>query len=156
MATRQSSGAGVTAPQSRSPELPRRGSGAAPEESHPWVLRLFRHLDFALLALALPVFLVAGFPLLGWLAAGVAWTCQRAIRHLFDRRAAASDDPRTVAGLVAGSMLLRGWLVALTILGVGLTEREAGLSAAVLVIVLFTVFFSTQLVLRPFDARGSA
>lgn len=153
MATRQSS-----APPLRTSgtSAPGRSGAPAPGEPYPWAVRLVRRFDLALLALALPVFLLAGLPLLGWLAAALAWLCQRAIRHAFDRRAAASDDPRAVAGLVAGSMLLRGWLMALTILGVGLSDREAGLSGALLLILLFTAFFSTQLALRPFDAREQA
>ena len=140
------------APRTADPPV-RPPSGPAPGEPYPWVVTWVRHFDLALLALALPIFLVAGLPLLGWLAAAVAWVCQRVIRHALDQRARASGDPRTVAGITAGSMLLRGWLMALTIFGVGLTDREAGLSGAVLVILLFTAFFSTQLALRPFETR---
>lgn len=119
-------------------------------------LRLVRNVDFALLALALPVFLVADLPVLGWAAATVAWTCQRLIRTALERRAEASDDPRTVAGITAGSMIARAWLLALAIFAVGLGEREAGLSAAVLVILTFTVFFATNMALRPFETRRPA
>lgn len=122
-------------------------------EPYPWVIRLLRHFDFALLALALPVFVATDIPLLGWAAAAVAWTCQRVVRAALERRAEASDDPRTVAGIAVGSMMARAWLMALTIVGVGISDREAGLSAAILAIVLFTAFFSTQLALRPFDRR---
>jgi hypothetical protein len=117
-------------------------------------LTLLRYLDLVALALALPLFLVAGLPLLGYAAAAAAWLAQRGIRELLHRRAAASDDPRTVAGLLAGSMIVRGWLAALTIFGVGLADREAGLSAAVLVIALFTLFLSGEMVTRPFEAGG--
>jgi hypothetical protein len=144
------------APAPRTADPPVRPPSAAPGEPYPWAVGLVRHLDLALLALALPVFLAAGLPVLGWVAAAFAWVCQRVIRHILEQRARASGDPRTVAGLTAGSMLLRGWLMALTIFGVGLTDREAGLSGAVLVILLFTAFFSTQLALRPFDTRRSA
>jgi hypothetical protein len=117
-------------------------------------LRAIRYLDLAVLALALPVFVLAGFPLLGYAVGAAAWLVQRAIQILLERRAAASDDPRMVAGLLTGSMIGRGWLVALAIFGVGLTEREAGLAAAVLFIALFTVYFSARIVLRPFDAAA--
>lgn len=124
-------------------------------DPYPWVMRLLRHFDLALLALALPVFLLAQLPILGWAAAAAGWVLQRAIRQALERRAIASDDPRTVAGITAGSMLARAWLLALAVFGVGMVEREAGLSAAVLVIVLFTAFFSTQIALRPYDRRPS-
>jgi hypothetical protein len=112
----------------------------------------FRYLDFALLALSLPVFLLAGLPLLGWAIAAAAWLVQRGLQIALAKRAAASDDPRTVAGLLAGSMIGRGWLVALSIFGAGLVEREAGLAAAILAILLFTVYFTVGMVARPFDA----
>ena len=48
-------------------------------------------------------------------------------------------------------MIGRAWLIALTIFGAGLADRKAGLSAAVLVIVLFTLYFTVNIVLRPFE-----
>ena len=114
-----------------------------------------RLLDLVVLALALPIFVLAGLPLAGYAAAAGAWLVQRAIQVTLERRARASDDPRTIVGLTAGSMIGRGWLVALTIFGVGVAvDREAGLSAAVLVIVLFTVYFTVTMILRPFEAAG--
>jgi hypothetical protein len=112
----------------------------------------FRYLDLALLALSLPVFLLAGLPLLGWAVAAAAWLVQRGLQLALTKRAAASGDPRTVAGLLTGSMIARGWLVALSIFGAGLVEREAGLAAAILAIILFTVYFTVGMVVRPFDA----
>jgi hypothetical protein len=50
-------------------------------------------------------------------------------------------------------MIGRGWLIALTIFGAGLEERKAGLSAAVLVIALFTLYFTVNIFLRPFERR---
>ena len=114
-------------------------------------LRVLENLDIVVLVLALPLFLAAGFPILGWAAAAVAWIAQRAIRAFLSGRAERSDDPRTVAGLLAGSMIARGWLAALAIFGVGLYDNEAGLSAAVLFIALFTVFLTTEMLMRPFE-----
>jgi hypothetical protein len=115
-------------------------------------LRSLRHLDLLALGLALPLFVVVDLPLLGWGAAAAAWIAQRAIAELVERRAAASEDLRTVAGLVTGSMIGRGWLVALAIFGAGMVDREAGLSAAVLSIALFTIWFSTKMTTRPLEA----
>jgi hypothetical protein len=116
-------------------------------------LRLVRYLDLVLLALALPLFLLAGLPMLGYGAAATAWLVQRGINALVIRRATASDDLRTVAGLVTGSMIARGWLVALAIFAVGLSDNEAGLAAAVLTIALVTVYFTLEMAFRPFKAR---
>lgn len=120
----------------------------------PFALRALKHLDLVVLALALPVFLLAGFPLLGWGAAAVGWIAQRVIADQANKRASASNDPRTVAGLLTGSMIGRGWLVALTIFGAGMIDREAGLTAAVLSILLFTMWFTTQMATRPFEMGG--
>jgi predicted permease len=114
-----------------------------------------RYLDLVLLALALPVFLAAGLPMLGWAAAAVAWLAQRALQLWLNRRAAASNDPRTVVGIAAGSMIGRGWLVALTIFAAGLSDEDAGLAAAVLVIVLFTAYFTVSMIMRPFQTPNS-
>jgi hypothetical protein len=111
---------------------------------------LVRQLDLVLLGLALPVFLVGGLPLLGWVTATVAWLAQRGLQHLATRRAAASDDPRTVVGLMAGSMIGRGWLVAGIIFAVGVNHNSAGLASALLVIALFTTYFVMNMIFRPF------
>ena len=114
-----------------------------------------RFLDLVLLAVALPVFLVGGLPMLGYAAGAVAWLAQRALQLWLNRRAAASDDPRTVVGIAAGSMIGRGWLVALTIFAAGLSDEDAGLAAAVLVIVLFTAYFTVSMIMRPFQTPNS-
>ena len=72
------------------------------------------------------------------------------------RRATASEDPRTIVGFTAASMIIRGWLVAMSIFLVGLGDNEAGLAAAVLVISLFTIYFAMQMALRPLEDAMSA
>jgi len=114
-----------------------------------------KNLDLVLLVLALPVFLLAGLPMLGYAAGAGAWLVQRAIQVALNRRAAASDDPRAIVGITVGSMIGRGWLVALTIFAVGLSDNDAGLSAAVLIIVLFTAYFTVSMIMRPFEQGSS-
>jgi hypothetical protein len=116
-------------------------------------VRALRYLDFAILAIALPIFIAADLPLLGWAGVAAAWIGQRAIQMAVERRALESDDPRTVAGLLTGSMIARGWLVAGTIFVVGLTEREAGLAGAILALTLFTFYFMAQMLVRPFESE---
>ncbi len=113
-----------------------------------------RYLDLIVLAIALPIFLVAGWPLLGYAAGAVAWLVQRAIQHWTNARALEAQregNVKKVAGYVTGSMIARGWLVALTIFGAGMIENDAGLAAAVLVVVLFTVYFAAAMAVRPFQ-----
>ncbi len=113
-----------------------------------------RYLDLVvLLFVALPIFVLADLPLAAYVVGGGAWIFQRIVQVLMQRRAEASDDPRVVAGWTAGSMIARGWFCALAIFGVGLAEGdEAGLSAALLVIALFTVYFLVRMILRPIEA----
>ena len=113
-----------------------------------------RYLDLVVLVfVALPIFVLAGLPIAAYVVGGGAWVLQRIVQVLMQRRAEASDDPRVVAGWTAGSMIARGWFCALAIFGVGLAEGdEAGLSAALLVIALFTVYFLVRMVLRPLEA----
>jgi len=116
-------------------------------------MAVLRWLDLVVLLLALPVFLVAGLPMAGYAAAAGAWVLQRALQVTVQRRAEASTNPRTIVGLTAGSMLVRAWLVALTVLLVGLSDNDAGLAAALLVVALFTVYFNVGLIVRGGAAR---
>ena len=114
---------------------------------------IVRYLDLVvLLFVALPIFVLADLPMAAYLVGGGAWILQRVVQALMQQRAEASDDPRVVAGWTAGSMIARGWFCALAIFGVGLAEGdEAGLSAALLVIALFTVYFLVRMILRPLE-----
>ena len=114
-----------------------------------------KHLDLVLLAIALPVFLLGGLPMLGYVAGAAAWLIQRGVQLLLNRKTAASKDPRTVVGITAGSMIGRAWLVALRIFAAGLSDEDAGLAAAVLVIVLFTAYFTVSMLMRPFQHGSS-
>jgi hypothetical protein len=110
-----------------------------------------RLLDLIVLIAALPVFLVGDLPIAGYLVGGGAWIAQRLLQVALAQRARDSQDPRTVVGLTAASMILRGWLVAVWVFLVGLSDNEAGLAAAVLVISLFTIYFAMQMALRPME-----
>lgn len=114
-------------------------------------LTLVRYLDLVVLAIALPIFLVAGLPMLGYAVGAAAWLAQRALQIWAESKASHSDDPRKSVGILAGTIIGRGWFVALIIFGVGLSDNEAGLAAAVLIITLFTVYFTTNMIVRSID-----
>ena len=114
-------------------------------------MTVLKYSDLVLLGLALPVFALAGWPMLGYAAGAVAWIAQRAIQHWTTRKAVASDDLRGTAGWITGSMIGRGWLCAITIFAAGMVENDAGLAAAVLVIACFTAYFTVSMILRPFE-----
>ena len=113
-----------------------------------------RNIDVPVLALALVIFLVAGLPLLGWVTGAGAWAIQRLISEYATRKAEKADDPRTKVGILVGSMIGRGWLVAGIIIAVGLGNNDAGLSAAVLFLAVFTVQFTMTLAMRPYEIKG--
>lgn len=131
------------------------GQAPAPDNGGGDPLLFVRYLDFGLLLLTLPLFLLAGWPLLGWLVGAGLYAGQRIVGDVVRDRAARASregDARAVVGLAAGSMIGRGWLVALTILAVGLgVDEDAGLAAAVLFLAVFTVHTLLSLILRPFE-----
>lgn len=117
---------------------------------------LLRYIDLVILVLALPVFLLADWPMAGYATGAVAWLLQRGVQVYATHKAEQQDDVKKIVGITAGSMIGRGWLAALTIFaGYGLAggEDDVGLSAAVLVVVLFTAYFTASIVLRPFQQQ---
>jgi len=119
---------------------------------------LLRYADLGLLALALPIFLVAGLPMLGYAVAAAAWLAQHAILLAADRgsaRALVAGDRRKALGIVGVATLSRVWLVALSILLVGLLgEREDGLAAAVLTFALVTLHLGSLAVAKLVHPEG--
>jgi hypothetical protein len=115
-------------------------------------MRIARNVDLIVLALALPLFLAAGWPILGWITGAGAWIIQRVVRDFLAARARKADDPRSIVGYMAGSLIGRGWLCAIIIFGVGFaTEDAVGLGAAVLFVATFTFYLTVSLILRPFE-----
>jgi hypothetical protein len=112
-------------------------------------MALLRYLDVVLVVAALPFVILAGLPLLGYAVGAVAWILQRAAGAMLERAGRRSTDVRRQVGLNLASALGRAWIVGGAILAVGLAgEREDGLMAAVLVLVAFTVYFGTSVLLH--------
>jgi len=106
-----------------------------------------KYVDLVVLAASLAVFLLGGLPMLGFAAGAAAWLLQRGIQLVAARRAKAelaAGERRRAMGIVGATTLGRVWLMAAAVLIAGLVEREAGLAAAVLVAVLFTVSLAAQ------------
>jgi hypothetical protein len=105
-------------------------------------LTVINFLDLIVLVLALPVFVLAGFDLAGYAVAAVVWLAQRGIQLWAERQVkvqlAAGERTRAM-GWVAGTSLARPWLMAAVVLIACIIDREMGLSAAALLVVLFTV-----------------
>jgi hypothetical protein len=110
-----------------------------------------RYVDLLLLVAALPVFIAADLPIAGYVVVAAVWVAQHGIEYGADRlasRALAEGNRRAAMGWVGATTLARVWLVALAVLLVGLSEREAGLAAAVLAAILFTVHLGGRLLAR--------
>jgi len=111
-------------------------------------MSLPKYVDPLLLAAALAIFLVGDFPLLGYAVGAAVWIVQRLVQVFATRRAnaeLAAGNRQKAMGIVAATTLGRVWLMATAVLVVGLVaEKEDGLAAAVMVLVLFTVTFAVQ------------
>jgi len=113
-----------------------------------------KYVDLVVLAAALAVFLLGGLPMLGFAVGTGAWLAQRGIQILAGRRAAselAAGRRKRAMATIAATTLGRVWLMALAVLLAGLAEREAGLSAGILLAALFTVSFAAQGIAHLFD-----
>jgi hypothetical protein len=113
-----------------------------------------KYVDLLVLAAALAVFLIGGLPMLGFAVGAGVWLLQRGIQMLAVRRAdaelAAGNRQRAMA-TIGVSTLGRVGLMAIAVLCAGLAEREAGLTSAILVLILFTVSIAAQGVAHLFD-----
>jgi len=117
-------------------------------------LLFVRYLDVALLLLAAPFVVLLELPVLGYVVGAAAWIINRGAAIAIERRAAHTEDYKTALGLNMASLVLRAWLIGLTILAVGLiADREDGLTAGVTVLAAFTVYFATSLILRPLERK---
>ncbi len=119
-------------------------------------MALARQLDLVVLLVALPVFALAGLPLGGWALGAGVWLAQKGLQAFFERRVRRAENPRAVVGYTAGGAIARGWLAALAVLVIGLLAgADVGLSAVVLILVLFTVYFAVRVIEGPGERGGS-
>lgn len=119
---------------------------------------VLRNIDLLVLLVALPVFILAGAPLIAWFVAGGAWIAGRIGMELAARRrrtALAASNRNAALGVTAMAVMGRVWLLALAILLVGLlVDREAGLAAAVLALALVTAHLCASFLTHLFDPEA--
>jgi predicted lipid-binding transport protein (Tim44 family) len=109
-----------------------------------------RYFDCVLVLAFLPFALLAGLPVLGSVGGVVLWLAQRAIGVGIETYAAAQDDFRRQTAVTFAGGMLRPLLMGLTILALGgLGEREDGLTAALIVLVAFTIYMILSIIFRP-------
>jgi hypothetical protein len=131
------------------------GSAAQPP-SAPLALRLLGYLDITLLVCALPIFIGADLPLLGWVGGTVAYAAQRLLSELLNRSAAQSDDLPSFLGVMVGGVIARGFFVAIAIFGVGMIDGDAGAAAGILFLAAFTIYLTMTLILSPYTGKRAA
>ena len=112
----------------------------------------FRYLDLVLLVVALPVFIAANLPMSGYLVVAGVWLALYGIEIGANRAiagAVARRDRKAAMGWLGATGLARAWIVALAVLLVGLAAgKDAGLAAAVLSLILFSVHLGSRVLLR--------
>ncbi len=119
----------------------------------PLSLRAVRFLDVLVLALALPVFVAAGWPLFAWAGVTGIWLFQRGVQTLVERRARTTTNPRASIGLMTASLMGRIWFLMLGVLAIGLIDRDSGLPAAVLTLVTFQAWFTAFMISRSMEGQ---
>jgi hypothetical protein len=114
-------------------------------------MRIVRAIDLIVLAVALPVFIAASLPILGWAATTVSWVAARSFQSWIEARALAKGERKAVLGARAATLLGRLYLVTVAVFVAGLIEREAGLTAGVLAVIVFTVHFISLFVVHALE-----
>lgn len=106
-----------------------------------------RHPDIVVMVLAFPVFVLAELSLAAYALAVGVWFAQSLIVGWMNSKASAADDPKTIIGMTIGGFIARAWIAAAGLVVAALAfDDRAGLSVALLLIALFTVYFAHRIV----------
>ena len=92
----------------------------------------------AVVALALPIFLVAGWPVRGWLLGAVLWVASQLLGMLFNRVGIGEPNLRG-SGVVAFGMMARGILLMIVAVAVAATNPSLALAGALVYAVAYSV-----------------
>ena len=100
----------------------------------------------AVVALALPIFLVAGWPLRGWVLGAVLWIASQLLGLLFAHVGIGQPSLRG-SGVVAFGMMTRGILLMVVAIAVAASDPALGLSGALLYAAAYSVELGLSLTL---------
>ena len=95
-------------------------------------------------AAALPLFLIAGWPLEGWGLAAVLWVAAQLIGRVI-RRMPLGMDNLPSAGVAAIGRMVRTITIGVVLVVVTVSDQSVGLSAALVYAVAFSVEFGMSL-----------
>ena len=98
-----------------------------------------------LVLLALPVFLVAGWPLTGWLLAAVLWAAGQALEFVFARLPLGADNLAS-SGVVGLGMAFRGIGVMVVLLAVTVANQPVGVAAVIVYALTYTLSLGISIV----------
>ena len=96
-------------------------------------------------ALALPVFVLTGWPLGGWALGVTLWIASQAFGLLL-RRLGGETGNLAAAGVVAFGMMFRAVAVMLVCIAVAVSDASLGVAAAAVYAVAYTVELSLSLI----------
>ncbi len=99
----------------------------------------------AVIALAVPVFLVAGWPLRGWALGAVLWIASQALGALLARLPLGADN-LAAAGVVGIGMMFRPVAVMVVAIAVAAQDASLGVAAALLYALAYTLELTLSLV----------
>jgi hypothetical protein len=108
----------------------------------------------AVIALALPVFAVAGWPLAGWTFAAVLWVAAQAFAWLLTRLSLDAGN-LAAAGMRGIGTSFKGIAVGIPLVAVTVSDERVGVAAALLYAFAFTVELAVSLVTY-FGAEANA
>jgi len=111
------------------------------------------NLDAIVAIVAVPVFLLAGWPLEGWFWATALWAVNRYAQAVIERRAERPSPLRGV-GIMGASMLLRPWIGMLILFLITRDDRALVVSSVLLFLLLVTIDIATR-VLTHRNIRGT-
>ena len=92
----------------------------------------------AIVALALPIFLVAGWPVRGWLLGAVLWVASQLLGILFNRVGIGEPNLRG-SGVVAFGMMARGILLMIVAVAVAASNPALALAGALVYAVAYSL-----------------
>jgi hypothetical protein len=96
------------------------------------------------IALALPVFLAAGWPLAGWALGAVLWLAAQALSLLLTRLRPGSGN-LAASGVVGISMMFRAVAVGVVVIAVAATDPALAVSAALVYALAYTLELALSL-----------
>jgi hypothetical protein len=99
----------------------------------------------AVIALALPIFLLAGWPLRGWTLGAVLWVAAQALALLLARLKLGADN-LAASGVVGIGMSFRAIAVMVVVIAVAAADAELGLAAGLLYAFAYTLELAVSLV----------